>query len=74
LKDIIEGNAKTLLFLNVSPFEKDFENSKKTIHFGASIKRLKSKPVKNVQSKEVTCLKEEVQHLRGLLEQKAIKT
>jgi hypothetical protein len=67
LRDIIEGSAKTLVFINIAPDEANQSQTKASLEFAHQMKMIKSKPQKNVQTKEVRLLKDENTKLKALM-------
>lgn len=67
MRDSIGGNSKTLMFVNVSPADYNAQETKLSLFFGESAKKIKNNVQKNVDSQEVARLKEENAHLRRQL-------
>ena len=67
MRDSIGGNSKTLMFVNISPADYNSQESKMSLIFAENAKKIKNNVSKNVESKEVAKLKDEVNALRRQL-------
>ena len=67
MRDSIGGNAKTLMFVNISPADYNSQETKLSLFFGESAKKIKNDVRKNVESQEVAKLKDELLQLKRQL-------
>ena len=67
MKDSIGGNSKTLMFVNISPADYNSQESYMSLFFGSSAKEIKNDVRQNVESQEVTKLKNELESLKRYL-------
>lgn len=67
MRDSIGGNSKTLMFVNVSPADYNSQETKMSLIFAENAKKIKNNVSKNVESKEVAKLKDEISQLRRQL-------
>lgn len=67
MRDSIGGNSKTLMFVNISPADYNSQESKMSLIFAENAKKIKNNVSKNVESKEVAKLKDEIIALRRQL-------
>lgn len=63
MRDSIGGNSKTLMFVNISPADYNSQETKMSLHYAENAKKIKN----NVESKEVSKLKEELATLKRQL-------
>lgn len=61
LKDSLGGNAKTVMFANVGPSDKNASESISTLRFALRAKQIENKPIKNIDPKD--------QRIQNLLDQ-----
>jgi hypothetical protein len=59
------GNAKTLMFVNVSPTDANVEETHNSLTYATRVRTIKNDNGKNVVSKEVQVLKQQVAHWRA---------
>ncbi|RNF11594.1 putative OSM3-like kinesin [Trypanosoma conorhini] len=52
LKDSLGGNAKTVMFANIGPSEKNISETISTLRFALRAKQIENKPVKNMDPKD----------------------
>ncbi|KAI9113869.1 hypothetical protein K1719_015120 [Acacia pycnantha] len=62
MSDSLGGNAKTLMFVNVSAAESNLEETHNSLMYASRVRLLVNDPTKNVSSKEVARLKKLVAH------------
>lgn len=57
MSDSLGGNAKTLMFVNVSPAESNLDETYNSLTYASRVRSIANDPSKNVSSKEVVRLK-----------------
>ncbi|GAB2260134.1 hypothetical protein Droror1_Dr00010989 [Drosera rotundifolia] len=57
MSDSLGGNAKTLMFVNVSPAESNLDETHNSLMYASRVRTIVNDPTKNVHSKEVARLK-----------------
>ncbi|XP_010555137.1 PREDICTED: kinesin-like protein KIN-14E isoform X2 [Tarenaya hassleriana] len=57
MSDSLGGNAKTLMFVNVSPAESNLEETYNSLVYASRVRSIVNDPSKNISSKEVVRLK-----------------
>ena len=69
LKDSLGGNAKTVMFANVGPSDKNVSETISTLRFAERAKQIENKPVKNLDPKDarIAELLEQIEELKGRL-------
>ncbi|XP_058069512.1 kinesin-like protein KIN-14I isoform X2 [Magnolia sinica] len=60
MSDSLGGNAKTLMFVNVSPAESNLDETHNSLMYASRVRSIVNDPSKNVSSKEVARLKKMV--------------
>ncbi len=60
LQDSLGGNAKTLMFVNISPADYNFEETVTSLRYAERVKLITNDAQKNADSKEVAKLKRSV--------------
>lgn len=63
MSDSLGGNAKTLMFVNISPANYNGEETSQSLTYAARVKLITNEPSKNLETKEMTNLKSEVMML-----------
>jgi kinesin family protein C2/C3 len=59
------GNAKTLMFVNISPVEYNQDETVTSLTYAARVKEIKNTASKNADNKEVAKLKEIIRKLKA---------
>ena len=59
MKDSLGGTAKTLMFVNISPSDYNFEETQTSLFYASRVKLITNDAQKNVESKEMGRLKAE---------------
>lgn len=62
MSDSIGGNAKTLMFVNISPAESNLDETYNSLTYASRVRSIVNDPSKNVASKEVARLRRLVAH------------
>ncbi|KAK1259808.1 hypothetical protein QJS04_geneDACA001425 [Acorus gramineus] len=60
MSDSLGGNAKTLMFVNVSPAKSNLDESHNSLMYASRVRSIVNDPTKNVSSKEIARLKKMV--------------
>ena len=60
MKDSIGGNSKTLMFVNISPTDFNYHETKSSLFFGSKVKEIQNPVQKNIETEEVKLLREEL--------------
>uniref|UniRef100_A0A166G157 Kinesin-like calmodulin-binding protein n=1 Tax=Daucus carota subsp. sativus TaxID=79200 RepID=A0A166G157_DAUCS len=66
MSDSIGGNAKTLMFVNISPAESNLDETYNSLTYASRVRSIVNDPSKNVASKEVARLRRLVAHWKEL--------
>jgi hypothetical protein len=74
MKDSIGGNSKTLMFVNISPADYNYQETKSSLYFGSKVKEIQNPVQKNIESEEIKKLKEEVEMLKKHVTQVSAST
>jgi len=67
MKDCLGGTAKTLMFVNVSPADDNFEETQTSLNYATRVKLIVNETVKNIETKEFSKMKE---HLKNVTEER----
>ena len=67
LSDSLGGNAKTLMFVNFSPVDYNFNESTNSLAFAARVKKVVNNSSKSVETKEIKQLKMQLLMLKTQL-------
>ncbi|KEG14744.1 OSM3-like kinesin [Trypanosoma grayi] len=69
LKDSLGGNAKTVMFANVGPSDKNISETISTLRFALRAKQIENKPIKNMDPKDarIQDLLDQIEDLKGRL-------
>ncbi|XP_051784531.1 uncharacterized protein si:dkey-96l17.6 [Erpetoichthys calabaricus] len=65
MQDSLGGNAKTLMFVNISPADYNAEETIISLVYATRVKAITNNAVKNIESKEIARLKESEEQLIG---------
>lgn len=65
MQDSLGGSAKTLMIVNVSPASYNREETLSSLHYAARVKMITNEPVKRVESREISILREEISRLEA---------
>ena len=65
MQDSLGGNAKTLMFVNISPSLSEFNESNSSLKYAALVKTIKNDASSDQESKQITKLKEIIRKLRS---------
>ncbi|CAN1175671.1 Kinesin-like protein KIN-14E [Linum perenne] len=60
MSDSLGGNAKTLMFVNVSPAESSLDETYNSLTYASRVRAIVNDPSKNVSSKEIARLKKQI--------------
>jgi kinesin family protein C2/C3 len=72
MQDSLGGNAKTLMFVNFSPADYNFDETNGSLTYAQRVKQIKNTAEKTQETKEVKKLNSEIQKLKGMLESTGI--
>ncbi|XP_058073306.1 kinesin-like protein KIN-14I [Magnolia sinica] len=64
MSDSLGGNAKTLMFVNVSPAESNLDETHNSLMYASRVRSIVNDPSKNISSKEVARLKKLVAYYK----------
>ena len=66
MSDSIGGNAKTLMFVNLSPADYNAEESHSSLLYAERVKKVKNSSAKTVETAEIKALKDQLAKLKKL--------
>jgi hypothetical protein len=66
MSDSIGGNAKTLMFVNLSPVDYNYDETVNSLQYASRVKLITNNAQKNVESKEVARLKALIAGMKGV--------
>ena len=66
MSDSIGGNAKTLMFVNLSPADYNAEESHSSLLYAERVKKVKNSSAKTVETQEIKALKDQLAKLKKL--------
>jgi hypothetical protein len=64
LSDSLGGNAKTLMFVNVSPVDYNFAETSNSLSFASRVKKVVNNSSKSIETKEIKQLKKQLMMLK----------
>lgn len=65
MQDSLGGNAKTLMFVNISPADYNQDETVTSLTYAARVKEIKNTANKNADNKEVAKLKSIIEKLKA---------
>ena len=65
MQDSLGGNAKTLMFVNISPADYNQDETVTSLTYAARVKEIKNTASKNADNKEVAKLKSIIEKLKN---------
>ena len=65
MQDSLGGNAKTLMFCNISPAEYNVEETYSSLNYATRVKKIVNNSSKHTESEEVTRLKNIIKRLQA---------
>lgn len=71
MSDSLGGNAKTLMFVNVSPAESNLDETHNSLMYASRVRSIVNDPSKNVSSKEIVRLKKMVAYWKEMAGKRA---
>ena len=66
MMDSIGGNAKTLMFVNLSPADYNADESHSSLLYAERVKKVKNSSAKTVETQEIKALKDQLAKLKKL--------
>ena len=70
MADSIGGNAKTLMFVNVSPANYNVQESKESLRWATRVKQVENRSQKRMETKAIRALKAQLAKLRSAKQKK----
>lgn len=70
MQDSIGGNAKTLMFINVSPAVTAIPETINSLQYGTRVKQIRNQTSKNLETEEIKALRLQLQELQKKLEKR----
>ena len=64
LSDSLGGNAKTLMFVNVSPADYNVSETCSSLQFASRVKKVTNKSTKQIENKQIKMLKAKLRQLQ----------
>ena len=65
MQDSLGGNAKTLMFVNISPADYNVDETITSLRYASRVKLIQNAAIKNAESEEVTNLKAIIKNLKS---------
>ena len=65
MSDSLGGNAKTLMYVNISPADYNLDETLTSLAYAARVKLITNDASKNQESKEIARLKEQIKQLKA---------
>lgn len=62
MSDSLGGNAKTLMFVNVSPTDGNLDETVNSLQYATRVRTIKNNPMKEIATKEIAKLREQIRY------------
>lgn len=62
MSDSLGGNAKTLMFVNVSPTDGNLDETINSLQYATRVRTIKNNPMKEIATKEISKLREQIRY------------